>query len=154
MFRKDLEEIIAANPKGIAGYFVHYPNAGHRFALPAARAAECARTHGRFREFVRLLLEKQDSLGIKSWGSYALEVGLPDSAAIRACALDSREVPRIAAGIALGQKRFVAGTPTILINGWRMQGSPPKSELERVIGELQKGKLPFGKTALLGVSSR
>jgi protein-disulfide isomerase len=142
-FHKDLEELIAENPRTVAGFFVHFPNRGHRFAFPAARAAECARSAGRFSQFVGVVFEKQDSLGIKSWGSYALEAGIPDTGAIRICAGSAFDDERISEGVALGHKRLVAGTPTVLINGWRIEGSPGKPELKRIIGDLQSGKRPF-----------
>ena len=50
--------------KDVALAFVHFPLASHRFAVPAARAAECADRYGRFGGLADLLFAKQDSLGI------------------------------------------------------------------------------------------
>src|SRR5438093_351413 len=55
----------------LAVTFVHFPLSFHRFARPGAVAAECANVQGHFGEFVDLVYEKQDSLGFKSWSSFA-----------------------------------------------------------------------------------
>ena len=146
IFHKNLREVLAADPKGIVAYFIHYPNEGHRFALPAARAAECARSQGRFSEFVDAVFEKQDSLGLKSWGGYALDAGLSDTSAIRACAMGDKKMERITEGAALGRRLRVTGTPTILFNGWRIQGSQSKEEIRNIVEKLKKGEKPFAGT--------
>lgn len=51
----------------------HWPLSSHRFAVPAARAAECASAHNRFVPFHDLLFAKQDSLGLKSFTDFATE---------------------------------------------------------------------------------
>lgn len=50
----------------VAYRFVHFPIGNHRFARPAARAAECAATSGDFGPFLDTVFAKQDSLGLKS----------------------------------------------------------------------------------------
>jgi len=39
---------------------------------------------GRFREYLDVLLERQDSLGLKPWTSYGAEAGVPDVDALLA----------------------------------------------------------------------
>ena len=144
-FHKNLRQVLSADPKGVVGYYVHYPNAGHRFALPAARAAECARTGGRFGQFVDVVFAKQDSLGLKSWGSYAMEAGLHDTTAILTCARLNQDLPRVSDGISLGRRLNVHGTPTVLFNGWRIEGTASIEEINRIVGLLKRGKPPFAK---------
>jgi hypothetical protein len=90
--------------------FVHFPLPIHRFAVQAAQATECASLKGRFLNFIDAVYRKQDSLGLKSWGSYALEAG--------------RE---------LGLRWQILGTPTVIINGLRYASPPTKREIDRVI---------------------
>ncbi len=125
-------------------YLVHFPLPQHRFAKPAARAAECAERFGRFGALHDLLYEKQDSLGLKSWASFAAAAGVKDTVQFARCAADTAAVPRIAAGLALGKKVGVRGTPTIVLNGWRYWSIPDSTELEHVITEFLEGKAPFG----------
>ncbi len=140
---KSLGEVLAADPKGVVSYFVHYPTPGHRFAIPAARAAECARSRGRFDQFVALVFEKQDSLGLKSWGSFAHDAGLQDTTAIVKCAIADGEVPRIVENVAAGRKLNIRGTPTVFYNGWRVQGGASTEEIKRIVDRLKKGSPPF-----------
>ena len=61
------ERLASAFPEDVAMNFIHYPIGSHRFAVPAARAAECASRQGRFAQFVSVVFHSQDSLGLKSW---------------------------------------------------------------------------------------
>jgi len=109
---------------------VHYPLGAHKFAMPAARAAECAREQGRFAEYITQVYAKQDSLGLKPWLDFAKETAIPDIIDFSECVAEKAEVPNIAGGIALGKTIGVRGTPTIIINGWRYP-MPPTDELSR-----------------------
>jgi hypothetical protein len=113
--------------------FVHFPLPIHRFAVQAAQATECASLKGRFLNFIDAVYRKQDSLGLKSWGSYALEAGIVDTAAIARCAHDSTPFKRVEAGRELGLRWQILGTPTVIINGLRYASPPTKREIDRVI---------------------
>ena len=126
----------------VAVVFVHFPLPMHRFARPAARVAECAGAQGRFAEFVGIVFQKQDSLGLKSWGDYAREAGVQDSARFLACAKDQAPVAAIDAGSAAGARLGVHGTPTIMINGWLFDSPPDDTTLLRDIHALLEGRSP------------
>jgi protein-disulfide isomerase len=113
--------------------------------MPAARAAECAERVGRFSEWIDAVYRKQDSLGVKSWGSYAHDAGIADSSMIAACARDTVPVPNILAGLAYGDSVGVTGTPTILVNGWRLPQPPSKARLSEIIELTLKGEDAFAK---------
>lgn len=121
---------------------VHFPISSHRFAMPAAKAAECAHEVGSFAEFVSAVYAKQDSLGLKSWGSYADDTGIRDTLAIANCALNPTSVARIDSGLALGQRIGLRGTPTLFVNGWRLRGAVPESVLIGTIDRILAGKTP------------
>jgi protein-disulfide isomerase len=123
------------HPK-VALVFVHYPLTGHRFAIPAAQAAECAAAVGAFPDFVDAVYSKQDSLGLKSWGSFALDAGISDTVAIRDCSRRSTVAPRIEAGRELGLRWNVVATPTVLINRLRYSLPPTATEIDRAVAEL------------------
>jgi protein-disulfide isomerase len=123
--------------------FVHYPLSQHRFAMAAARAVECAEAEGHFADLVAAIYEKQDSLGLRSWGSYAKEAGIADTTRIVKCASSSSRVSRIEQGIAYGNRLGVQFTPTIVVNGWRLGGTPSKTELIRIIEAIAGGHAPF-----------
>jgi protein-disulfide isomerase len=124
----------------VAIVFVHYPLSYHRFARPAARAAECASRQDRFAEYVDVVYRKQDSLGLKSWASYGSDAAVADTGALALCARDTAQVTRIERGVQLGSHLEVRGTPTVLVNGWRFAEPPGDSVLTEAIARLLAGK--------------
>lgn len=142
-FHASMLKVLAAEPKSVSMIFVHSPMAGHRFALPAARAAECARSVGKFAEFISVIFAKQDSLGLKPWGAYAEAAGIQDTLAIASCANSHDSFRRINDGMAMSSHLNVTGTPTILFDGWRVEGGPSTEEITRIARVLKKGGRPF-----------
>src|SRR5258708_1306014 len=105
----------------------------HRFALPAARVAECGDEQGRFEAMHDQLFEGQDQFGLKPLGDYAAAAGVPDLAAFDACIKNPDPIPRVEDGKALGGKLDIQGAPTVIINGWKLGRPPTEQELEEAI---------------------
>jgi protein-disulfide isomerase len=141
-FHEDMLAVMKRHPQDVSLVFVHFPIGGHRFARQAARAAECADLRGRFADLVSRLYAQQDSIGLKSWGAFAQDIGIADTASFRHCALDPSTIKRIDAGKAFGDKIGVNATPTVLVNGWRYGRAPDENELERIVQRVLKGGSP------------
>ena len=122
--------------------FIHYPLESHRFARPAARASECAAVRGRFGDYARLLYQKQDSLGLKSWNSFAFEAGVRDTLAFAGCLSGTLGVQRIENGLAMGKALGLRGTPTLVVNGWMYAEPPSAIQLQEAVQDLLKGGVP------------
>lgn len=123
--------------------FVHWPLPSHRFARPAAEAAECARNQGRFSEFLEAVFERQDSLGLKSWAGFAHQAGVSDTVTFMACLRDPASLrARIDSGAATAERRSFFGTPTVFVNGWRFPSPPSSVRLREVITDLLAGREP------------
>jgi len=122
--------------------YVHYPLSSHRFAIPAARAAECANAESRFLAFHDALFAKQDSLGLKSWRSYAEDVGIKNLARFSKCAADTSDIFAITDGLRIGQALGVRGTPTVMVNGWIYSGGMDSSRLVGAIDDALAGRQP------------
>ncbi|HEU4994400.1 MAG TPA: thioredoxin domain-containing protein [Gemmatimonadaceae bacterium] len=128
----------------VSRVFVHYPLEIHRFAKPAARAAECAAELGAFAAMRDALYAKQDSFGLRPWQAYARDAGIKDLASFQRCN-DNSEIPaRVQQGADLALKLKIRGTPTLVINGWEYAGGPPDSVLYKAIDSLMVGKNPPG----------
>jgi len=132
----------ARRPGKVTHMVIHFPMSMHRYAYTAARLAECAQAQGKFTEMHDLLFAKQDSIGIKSWQSYASESGMTDSGATARCVGDTSRVEAIEAALRAGAKARITGTPVMFINGWRFQGSMPESTLVAAIDAIADGKHP------------
>ena len=123
--------------------FVHYPISTHRFARPAARAAECAKAVGQFGVFVDAVYGKQDSLGLKSWTSYARDAGIADTATFRTCTAATTPLLTVDSGVAVGKRLLIKGTPSIMLNGWLFEMPPTEATLSKAIAALLSGSPPF-----------
>jgi len=116
----------------MAVWYVHFPLANHRFARVAAQASECAEMEGYFGPFVDLAFAKQDSFGLKTWASYAHEVGITDTVKFSQCAATLPISSRIDSGSAHARRKAIAGTPTFFINGVRFDGAPGSDGLFQI----------------------
>jgi protein-disulfide isomerase len=145
-FHKDAKLLRARYPTQVALTFVHFPLAMHRFAEPAARVAECADDQGRFEAMYDLLFEQQDKLGLKPWRDFAREAGVPDTAAFETCVNSTAPIPRVSEGKALGNALNVQGTPTVVINGWKLARPPTLEELDHMVKAILAGDSPVGST--------
>jgi protein-disulfide isomerase len=145
-FHKDLKTLRTRYPSQVALTYVHFPLPMHRFAEPAARAAECAGDQGRFEAMYDLLFEQQDRFGLKPWGEFASEAGVADSAAFELCIKRTEPVPLVTEGKALGNTLDVQGTPTVVINGWKLGRPPTLDELDHMVKLILAGKSPVGST--------
>ena len=141
-FHNNLRDLRVRYPTQVALTYVHFPLPGHRFALPAARVADCAAQQGRFEAMYNLLFEQQDSFGLKPWGDFATEAGIPDSAAFEVCIKRTESIPRVAEGRALAKQLDVQGTPTIVINGWKLGRPPTLDEMDHMVKAILAGKSP------------
>jgi protein-disulfide isomerase len=141
-FHEVLEGTRRSFGDSVAYTFVHYPLPGHQNAYPAARAAECANSQGRFHSFVTAIFAGQDSLGKKTWSAYAREAMVPDSTAFATCVADTTRVDRIDRGRALGALLKVRGTPTVIVNGWQFPTPPSDSQMRRIVMNVLRGKKP------------
>ncbi len=139
-FEKEMRAVAARYGPAVSSVFIELPLRSHKFALPAARAAECAANQGRFAEIHDALFEKQDSLGLKSWVSFARDAGVSDSARFARCVTDTVHLAAVDRGIALARKLGLKGTPTIVVNGWLFPTPPAESTLMKSIETLRSGR--------------
>jgi protein-disulfide isomerase len=141
-FHTRLKQVEAELRTEISSVLLHYPLSNHRFAMPAARALECADRSGAAERFVAAAYAKQDSFGLKPWSGYAGDAGISDTASFVACTRETGPVPRVERGLRLGKAMDIQGTPLIIINGWRFQSPPGDQYLREVVHALLEGKPP------------
>jgi len=128
-----LRPVQAAYKDKVAIVYRQWPLPYHRFALPAARAAECAGAQGRFEQIHDLMFAKQDSLGLKSFAEFAVESGVADTAAFNRCAASTSPMPSVDADIAAARGLKLFGTPSIIVNGYVIGTVPDKDGLDSLI---------------------
>jgi protein-disulfide isomerase len=131
---KVVPAILRHFPAQVAILFRNWPLPQHRFAYLAARAAECAGEQGKFEPLHDLLYSKQDSIGLKSFASFARESGVGDTVAFQACLVRAAPVPAIEADVAEAHRIHSPGTPTIVVNGLMVQGAADSTTMIKLIG--------------------
>ena len=136
-----LGPIQRAYPEDVAVVFHHWPLAYHRFALPSARAAECAAAQGRFEAMHGLLYLKQDSLGLKSYPEFATESGVRDLTTFGTCLVDPAHASRFEADTKLAVGIGGTGTPTIVVNGLRLGGIPDSARLDQLVQDARAARI-------------
>lgn len=139
-FEAVLNRVLDQFPGRIELRYAAYPLDRHRFALGAARVAECVAEGVGLFNWSHTVYSHQDSLGLISWGELARRAGIADTLQVARCAADPTGVPAIDAGIAFGRSVEIRATPTILINGWLLPGVPSHAELVEAVQLALDGK--------------
>lgn len=142
-FHLDVVRVMAEFPGEIALVYYHFPLSQHRFAEPAARAAECSRLEDRFHPMAERLFADEDSLGLKSWASYARSAGVRDTVALNECMGRGEIQARIDANRTFARRLSVRGTPTVIINGWRFGRPPSFDSIRSIAYAVIDGQSPF-----------
>ena len=123
-------------PNDVKLVIKHYPLSSHRFAFKAAMAALAAHNQGKFWDFHKTLLENHNALNDAKILSIAKELKLNleqfradiKSPANRALILiDHQE----------GRRIGVAGTPSVFINGRKVNGRRLGELIQIVAAELR-----------------
>ncbi len=132
-FERELSVVRSRHPGSIRLIFRHYPLSIHPLALPAVRASECAADQQRFTEMHDLLYAYQDSLGDVSWQWYAKRAGITDTTRFMTCMQQKSDIVSLARDTTAASALGVSGTPTLLINGLRLDGAPTLDSLEAYV---------------------
>ncbi len=138
----DLHDLAGANPELVRLVFHHFPLDSecnpsvsarmHRNACLAAIASECAGRAGKFWEYHDLLFGAQDKLGRDDLIAKASGLGIPRETFV-ACLDDPATRARIVSDTAAGAKLGITSTPTLVINGRKVEGALERSRYEYVI---------------------
>ena len=110
----------------------------HAHAFLAARAARCAEDQGKFWEYHDLIFARAPDWSTernaeKTFIDLAALVGL-DQEAFASCVQSDKHADLVSANSALGDKLGVSGTPTLFVNGKRVQDWDNES-ISRVVDQ-------------------
>jgi protein-disulfide isomerase len=140
---RTLTEMVDSGRDQIAIYYVHAPLEYHRHALSAAKIGVCAGRQGELLAWTNTVLSKQDSIGRKSWLSYAQDARLRDPEGVLKCAEDlDNSLIEITLPLRVISANGIRFMPVLLLEGWHVPGAPSVGKLEKVMAELQLEKPP------------
>jgi protein-disulfide isomerase len=115
-----LTDVLNAYPKEVKLVFKHYPLPFHQFAMMAAKASEAAREQGKFWEMHDLIFQNFSKLSEQALKDFAQQIGL-NVEKFSADFASNKYDQQIQQDMMLARSSDVAGTPTLFINGKRMQ---------------------------------
>ena len=119
-----LDTLMAEFPEDLRVVYRHFPISSlHPEARPAAVASECAAAQGKFEAYYRALFREQGNLPLAPWPRLAGEVGL-DVPAFEDCLRSGEADGRLAEDSAVVERLGLRGTPTVIVDGWELPGTP------------------------------
>lgn len=144
-------ELRARHPNDVAIIFRHYPLPSHPYAVPAARASECAAEQGLFEAFHDAAFAAQDSLGAVPWTLLAIRAGIPDTAVFHTCFGSQAPPESLARDASAAARLGISGTPTILVNQYLFRGVAPVDTLDAYVrlalAAARRAEPPRGRAA-------
>lgn len=118
--------------KGVRFIFRQFPLSFHKDAHLAAQASLEAAKQGKFWEFHDTLFGNQKELKRENLEAHAKKVGL-DVAAFKKALDDKKLSDAVEADMKLGELVAVSGTPTMFVNGKRVQNPTDASSISTLI---------------------
>ena len=133
-FETAVEALVQADSSVVAVEYRHFPLAQiHPLARTAAMAAECAGAVGRFAPMHELLYRDQDSIGVRSWGRFAVRARIADTAGFVRCIRDSTYKAAVDRDVYAAQQLALPGTPSFLVNDSLYMGARSLDELSTLV---------------------
>ena len=114
-----IERIIAEMGDRVRVVVRDYPLSTHANAFKAAEAAEAAREQDKYWEYTALLFRNQSALEVANLKQYATSLGL-DRARFDAALDSGKFADKVRRDILDGDKVGVSGTPSLFVNGRRV----------------------------------
>ena len=115
-----LKDVLKAYPKEVKLVYKHFPLSFHKQAKNASKASEAAREQGKFWEMHDIIYENFNKLTDKSFDEFATKLGL-DMEKFKADYASTKYDKLIQDDINLARQVGVTGTPSLFMNGKRMQ---------------------------------
>jgi protein-disulfide isomerase len=132
-FAREVLEPLRRRDSRVALVYRHWPLSIHQHAVEAAVASECAADQDRFERFHDLLFEGQESIGSRSWTSFAMAAGVSDTAAYRTCLANEATRKRVEADRQLALALKARGTPTFVVNGVMITGALDSARVDSLV---------------------
>jgi protein-disulfide isomerase len=132
-----LEQVLETYPDDVKIVFKNFPLRNHKFAMKASTAALAAESQGKFWKFHDLLFKNYNKLNDQKIREIALELGL-DQTEFKKKMKDPKITAIIRQDVRDGAQAGVRGTPTIFINGRRLNNRSLKGFQAAIDKELQK----------------
>lgn len=132
-----IDQVLQAYPKEVKFVYKEFPLPMHSNALPASRAAIAAQRQGKYWEMHDKLFANQRALQPDNLKQYAQDLGL-DVAKFEQDMASPEVQQQITEDMQLARQAGVTGTPTLYLNGKRIQNRSFEGIKQMVDEALQK----------------
>jgi protein-disulfide isomerase len=132
-----LEQVLKQYPKEVKVVFKNFPLRSHDLAKPAAIAAWAAGQQGKFWEMHDLIFANYNKLSEAKLTEFAQQIGL-NMEQFNKDLLNPAAEQRIQADLENGIEAGVRGTPTLFVNGRRVQNRSLAGLKNMIEAELPK----------------
>ncbi len=140
-FVPTIDQVLKVYPNDVRFVYKDFPLSFHKQAKNAAKAARAAGEQGKFWEMHDLIFTKYNTLTVEMFKEFATKLDL-DMAMFEADFNSNKYDKFIQQDIAMGIKAGVAGTPTLYVNGKRMQRrsfNDFKATIDAILQKKKKG---------------
>jgi protein-disulfide isomerase len=131
---RTLKRLKDAHGTALRIVFHHYPLPFNERAKPAAQAAVAAHAQNKFWEYHDLLFANQTALSPEALETYAQQLKL-DVARFKASSTDAATLAQLDADKQLGDSVHVRGTPTVFVNGKRLDNGVDYDAVNEAVEE-------------------
>jgi len=132
-----LAQVLKAYPKEVRLVFKHYPLPFHNYAMLAAKASEAAKEQGKFWEMHDLIFQNLGRIDEQRLKDFAKQLGL--NVEKFSSDLESHKYDKIIQqDMMLARNSDVTGTPTMFINGKRLQSRSFENFKRMIDADLKK----------------
>ena len=146
-FAQNLDEALSAGGDDVRVIFHHMPLSIHPWARVAAETAGCVQLQSNeaFWSLHDQIFQTQESITVDNAKEKLAELAKNgkgvDAGAFQRCMSNGMSVGLVMKDIDLAEANQVRGTPTIFINGHRLQGVESDTKIRELIAEARKDAL-------------
>jgi protein-disulfide isomerase len=142
------QKVLPGEGKRVQVVYRNFPLTNHPWAFTAAEEAGCAATQSNddFWALHNKIFENQKTINKENAKSRIMEIaksvpGL-NFAAFQSCVEKQGAMKEVLKDVSLGDMASIYATPTLFVNGWRLDGVADAEELKKVIGYALRDSQP------------
>jgi protein-disulfide isomerase len=138
-----LDSLLAQYPNDVSLRLIDFPLSVHKNAATAALAAQCSAEQGVLGPFAKAAFLRQESLQEAAWADLAGVDGEGGRERFDACMKGNDALQLADTARAFARGHSISGTPTLLMNGWRLRRPPTLGVLSEASKRVLAGKPAF-----------
>lgn len=134
-----LNELIQQRKDIYIAYY-EYPREGNESSFEASLASLCASYQNKYLKYRRILFDRNDLCEIKNWQKIADLAGVKDKTTFAKCLNEKLSEEELINEIYTSKNFDIRYTPSLIINGYLIEGSISKNDLQKRISEIHPVK--------------